>query len=213
LATAAKSLLADCNIAAPMIARLTTRKRLFVLDFLCTSDAAESARNAGYSAKNASVQGSKLLNDPLVQQALEALGNKVRKQYEIQRDEILMHLYYCATRSGAELFDKNGKLTGNIHDMPERIQQAIDGVKQRIRTRQEVCPHCGAQQDSEEVNTEYKLAPKLGALDMAMRHKGLFAAEEHRHEHKLTIDFDQLSDAIERHENTIEGRVQKVLEK
>ena len=58
---------------------------------------------------------------------------ETRERLQVEAAEILEQLVYCATRSGADFCDEDGRLIQNVHDMPVRAQQAIDGIKQKVR--------------------------------------------------------------------------------
>lgn len=196
----------DVDMRGGVLAKLTVKEKLFVVEYLARCNAKEAAIRAGYSPKTAKVQGAKLLKKPLIEHAIYNLSGKISKKYELEREEILQQLAYCATRSGADFVDDKGRLIDNILELPERAQQAIDSIKQRVKRYTD--PTTG--ELVEEVHTEMRLVPKANALRMAMEHKGLFAPVVH--DHKVSIDFHDLIDKIQEQENVVEGKVQKALE-
>ena len=196
----------DVDMRGGVLAKLTVKEKLFVVEYLARCNAKEAAIRAGYSPKTAKVQGAKLLKKPLIEHAIYNLSGKISKKYELERDEILQQLAYCATRSGADFVDSDGKLVENVLELPERAQQAIDGIKQRVKRYTD--PTTG--ELVEEVQTELKLVGKASAIRMAMEHKGLFAPV--LHDHKVSIDFHDLVEKLDSQENVVEGKVQKALE-
>lgn len=153
--------------------KLTDKQRAFVNEYTKDYNGVRAAIAAGYSPKAAKVQATKLLKMPWVAKAIGHIEFQSQKQHTIDREEILTQLYYCATRSGADFVDDSGCLINNIKSLPERAQQAIDSIKQR--KKQYTCEDGTVIQ---EVQTELRLVPKAHAIDLAMRHKGLFAAEK-----------------------------------
>ena len=120
--------------------------------------------------------------------SLKHSGRRDIEEFEIQRHEILWNLWACAVRNGKQFVDERGKLlitSQNINDLPDEVTAAIDSIKQRRKVF-----HLEDGSEVEEIQTEVKLVPKAAALEMAMKHKGLFAAE--KTDVKVSLDFDQL---------------------
>jgi len=147
-------------------------------------NATRAAKDAGY--KHPHVAGCKLLKHPLVKRYLGKLEQETQERFEATKEEIIEHLSHCATRDAKQLFDENGILVLNhqvingevegstIHDLPEQITVAIDSVKQKVRRWVE------GEDEIEEVETELRLVSKASAIEMAMKHKGLFAPDSTR---------------------------------
>jgi len=119
--------------------------------------------------------------------------------------EILKQLAYCATRSGADFIDDKGNLR-EIQELPERAQQAIDGIKQKKKRYVDINGN-----EVEETHTELKLVSKASAINMAMQHKGLFSPTQV--DSKVSIDFQGLISAISG-ETAVDDMIkEKLLEK
>src|SRR5262245_25977186 len=71
---------------------LTPRKRAFADHLLICGNAAEAARRAGYSAKTASAQGSRLSKDVAVQQALAEAKRRMHDTAGITAEQITAEL-------------------------------------------------------------------------------------------------------------------------
>ncbi len=79
---------------------LTPKQQRFVAEYLVDLNATQGAIRAGYSAKTAEVQGSRLLGNVKVREAVEA-GMKARsKRTEITQDEVIQGLKKEATLEG-----------------------------------------------------------------------------------------------------------------
>ncbi|KKK65624.1 hypothetical protein LCGC14_2972290, partial [marine sediment metagenome] len=99
-------------------------------------------------------------------------------------------LWACATRNIVDLLDKDGTLASpeNLRDLPREVTASIETLKQTKRTYHR---EDGSEVvEMREVINEVKPVPKAVCMDMAMKHKGAYAAEVT--EHKLAFDFDQL---------------------
>ena len=167
---------------------LSDREAKFVLEYMLCLNGAEAARKTGLSKKAPAIAAHKMMNRPHVKKAIDTMMEKDRKDFEIQRNEILYNLWACATRDGRKFVNDRGELISpqEIKDLPDELGLAIDSIKQKVVRRWK--------EDEVEVDileTEIKLVPKATALDMAMKHKGLFELDNQQKE-ALSINFDQL---------------------
>lgn len=171
---------------------LKGRQRLFALEYLLDYDAKRAAIAAGYSEKSAAGHGRKLLCIPKIKRFIEQHERKTQERYEVDRDTILRHLVACATRDGKDFVDDKGRIRTNLKDLPDSVTCAIDSIKQKRRM------YYVDGEPVEEITTELKLVSKAAALDMAMRHKGLFAPQEV--EARLFLNWDILYSANAQHD-------------
>jgi len=143
-------------------------------------NATEAARKAGY--KNPSSSAGKLLKQSKVQSYLgKVLGDRISR-CEIEADRVLREVSYCALRDPLDLCDENGQIIVNdLRKIPEEARRAIDGLRVKRTVHQD-----GTIEDM----IELKLVPKLGALELAMKHLGLLAPKQHEVRH--SIDWDAL---------------------
>ncbi len=186
---------------------LTDKQRIFVEEYLADFNATRAAEAAGYS--NPQVSGARQLQNPKIAAVVEKYMARVQKQYELTREAILEQLAYCALRTGGDFVDDDGRIVQNIKKLPKAAQGAIDGIKQKVRKYYDREGNLAG----ETVETELKLVSKATALDLAMKHKGLFAAE--KHEHLMTqLDWDKMHEPPESGDDgIIDGEVvQRALE-
>lgn len=165
--------------------RLSDKMVRFCFAYMIHMNATQAAIDAGYGVKGASVMGARLLKNPKVKALIGNLRKKDCEKFTIERHKILQHLASGALRDGRDFVDDKGVIHTNLRDLPEDITRAIDGIKQKVRTR--------TTRDGEEiveVETELKLMSKAACLDLAMRHKGLFATQEV--DLKVKFDFNEL---------------------
>ena len=160
----------------------------FVMEYLIDYNGTRAAIAAGYAKSGAHTRACTLLKKPKIRALVGKLRKEQNEKFQIQSDEVLWHLWACATRNGKSFVDKKGRLlltSQNINDLPDEVTAAIDSIKQRRKT---YTTEDGEQ--IEEIETEVRLVSKAAALDMAMKHKGLFATQQV--EGKLIIDFDAM---------------------
>jgi len=177
--------------------RMPDRMLRFCFHYLESGNNTQSAINAGYSKKTAAAMAGKLLKDKRVSAFIGKAQREMCERLELTAEEVLRQLYFCATRDGKQLCDPNGILVLNhrvvngrvsgttIHDLPEQITAAIDGVKQKVRRYDEDGVFI------EEVETEIKLVSKGGAIDMALKKMGMYAPTKVQTE-VVKTDWDSL---------------------
>lgn len=163
--------------------RLTDKQCRFVAEYAVDmTNGKAAAIRAGYPAKTAHVMASRLLNHPLVSQAL---GNIKRQQLEaidLRREEILEQLLFAVTRDVKDMVDEDGEVL-SIPDMPKRMRCMIDGFDQEVTVDGET--------GDRHIKTKVKLSPKLGAIDAGMKYRSLYAPETHLHG-VVNLDWEQL---------------------
>lgn len=189
------------EIGAHLNSLKSEKMRKFCLEYPIDYNGKKAAIRAGYAKSSAAVMAVKLLKNTIVKKILGKQESANRKRLEVDANEILEQLVYCATRSGVDYVDDNGRVVSNLNDLPERAQQAIDGIEQT--------DFYDENGDIKSTKMKLKLVPKLGSLDLAMKHKGLFATE--KKETKLVMDWDSLL----QNENpkTIDVEVKRIEEK
>jgi phage terminase small subunit len=89
---------------------LTARQRQFVREYLLCRNAAEAARKAGYSEKNADKIGFILLEKSRVAQAVKEGERKAQAKFEITQEMIVRELALVAFGNIKQVIDANGEL-------------------------------------------------------------------------------------------------------
>lgn len=165
---------------------LPGRQMRFVFELLLDYNKLRAIKAAGYKCKtnaSASALASKLLKKPQILKIIEFFEKESQEEFRIERKEILWNLWVCATRNAKQFVDEQGRLNlsariengrvvegRTILDLPDEVTAAIDGMKYREKTWTE--------QDGtivQEIFVDLKLVSKGSAIDMAMKHAGLYA--------------------------------------
>jgi phage terminase small subunit len=181
--------------------KLNDREMRFVMEYLIDYNGTRAAR-AVYKCKTEkaySIMGCKLLKRPHVAAMVGKLRRETLEKLEVDREEALKQVYYLATRSGADFVEEDGMLIENVHNLPERAQQAVDGIEQEVT---EYETQAGT---IRKVKTKLKLVSKAKVLELAMRHLGLFAPEKHEHRH-VTLDWDAIADRSRNKTEVLEAK-------
>lgn len=93
---------------------LNARQQRFVEEYLVDLNATAAAIRAGYSAKTAQEQGSRLLSNVMVQAAIQAARQAQSKRTEITQDYVLTRLRENLERAmqAEPVVDREGNATG-----------------------------------------------------------------------------------------------------
>lgn len=177
--------------------KLNYKQRAFVLEYGLDFNGIRAVKSAGYSGNGLAGQLDRLLKNPDVKHAISIIEERDTSRFTVQREEVLMHLYFLATRTLDDFYDEDGNLITNPNDLNQRAKACVDSIKQKT--------HYGNDGNVVRKDFEYKISPKSTGLEMAMRHKGLFAAE--KTEHTINIDFSLLAN-LEPPSDSIENRIE-----
>lgn len=186
---------------------LTDKQLSFCEEYLIDSNGTRAAIAAGYSEQSASSKASTLLKLPQIVRYLGKIRKQQRKNRQIEAEEVIEQLWYCATRDPIESVDENGKMITNMNLLPPRARACIDSIEQTVH----IDPITG----EERINTKVKWTSKLQAIEMAMRHKGLFELSESG-AIVDAMDWDELlerSEAEDELDTEIRLRIEQGLEK
>jgi phage terminase small subunit len=99
----------------------------FILAYVICANAAQAAREAGYSQKSAEDIGRQLLRSPKVAKEIERRQAKLTAKLEVTAEAGLGGIARVAFADAGELFDGDGRLRP-IHSLPDNIRMAIAGV-------------------------------------------------------------------------------------
>jgi phage terminase small subunit len=164
--------------------RLTDKMLRFAHEYMLDGNGKRAAIEAGYSKKSAHVMAAKLLKHPLVKQFIGKQHREDRNHFKLTRRRIIQELAYAALRDPLDLCDENGQIiVQDLRQVPEHMRRCIDGIK--VRQRKIAGGEEGVEVTEQEM--EIKLSSKLGALELAMKHKGLFAATNVNNQHLVTV--------------------------
>ncbi len=142
--------------------KLTEKQQRFVDEYLIDLNATQAAIRARYSAKTADVQGSRMLGNVKVQQAISEAMAERSKRTGVNQDRIVMELAKIAFVNIADVIDpenvtiKEGATTDDT--------AAIQSVKVKVIPTK----------DGEGVEREIKMADKIRALELLGKHIGMF---------------------------------------
>jgi len=122
--------MARAGSAAPFdaMSALTLKHRRFVAEYLKDQNASQAAIRAGYSKKNANVNGPRLLATAGIAEEIEARMRRIEREAEITVELVRKALFTMATADIREAFNADGTLKP-IHEIPDPVAKAIAGIE------------------------------------------------------------------------------------
>lgn len=144
------------------MAKLTDKQQLFVDEYLIDLNATQAAIRAGYSAKTADQQGSRLLANVKVKQAVAEKQAQRSKRTGVNQDRVVLELAKVAFAKMTDIVDSKGKIKEDAS--PDDLA-CIESIKYK-------------ESDNEyggSVEREVKIASKLKALELLGKHLGMWS--------------------------------------
>lgn len=143
------------------MAKLTEKQQRFVEEYLIDLNATQAAIRAGYSAKTADVQGSRMLGNVKVQQAVAEAMAARSKRTGVNQDRVVLELAKLAFVKMTDVVDSQGRIkkTATDDDL-----SCIESIKYK-------------ESDNEfggSVEREVKISSKLKALELLGKHLGMW---------------------------------------
>jgi phage terminase small subunit len=143
------------------MAKLTGKQKRFVDEYLIDLNATQAAVRAGYSAKTADQQGSRMLANVKVQQAIAERMAERSKRTGVNQDRVVLELAKIAFVKMTDIVDSNGKIR---EDATEDDLSCIEGIKYK---------HSDTD-TGYSVEREVKIGSKLKALELLGKHLGMW---------------------------------------
>lgn len=108
--------------------QLGPKQSAFVREYLIDLNATQAAIRAGYSAKTATTQGPRLLENVGVAKAISEALQQRADRLEIKSDDVLRELFRIATTDIGDVFDEEGRLKP-LKDIPKDTRRAIASIE------------------------------------------------------------------------------------
>lgn len=155
--------------------QLNEQQERFCREYVISLNATKAAENAGYSAKTANEQGSRLLANASVTARIQELLKPRMKRYDITAERVLEELATLAYSDITDFtrFNESGVTMKDSDTLPKRSRRAIAEVSQ-------VMNEYGG-------TVKFRLHDKKGALDSLGRYLKLFT-DKVEHSGKVTLE-------------------------
>jgi phage terminase small subunit len=161
---------------------LTPKQARFVAEYLKDLNATQAAARAGYSAKTANQQGSRLLANVGVAQAIAAGKAKQLESADISATRILEEMKRIALVDVRSFFDEHGNAKA-IKDLGPDQGAALGGFEVLIKNAK-------AGDGVTDTIHKFKLWDKPKVLEMFCKHFGLLEEKVH-HSGEITVSWEQ----------------------
>lgn len=143
------------------MAKLREKQQLFVDEYLIDLNGTQAAIRAGYSAKTANEQASRMLANVSIQQAISEKMAERSKRTGVNQDRVVQELAKIAFLKMTDVVDRNGKIRD---DASEDDLSCIESIKYK---------HSDTDTGSS-TEREVKTASKLKALELLGKHLGMW---------------------------------------
>lgn len=144
------------------VAKLTDKQQRFVDEYLIDLNATQAAIRAGYSAKTADQQGSRMLANVKIKQAVAEKQAQRSKRTGVNQDRVVLELAKVAFAKMTDIVDSNGRIKEDAS--PDDLA-CIESIKYKESDNE----HGGS------VEREVKIASKLKALELLGKHLGMWS--------------------------------------
>lgn len=143
------------------MAKLNEKQQRFVDEYLIDLNATQAAIRTGYSAKTADVQGSRLLANVKVQQAISVAMAERSKRTGVNQDRVVLELAKMAFVKMTDIVDSNGRIKSDASDDD---LSCIESVKYKSSDTD----------TGSSVEREVKIASKIKSLELLGKHLGMW---------------------------------------
>lgn len=143
------------------MAKLNEKQQRFVDEYLIDLNATQAAIRTGYSAKTADVQGSRLLANVKVQQAISVAMAERSKRTGVNQDRIVQELARVAFVKMTDIVDDQGRIRSDAK--PDDLS-CLESIKYKSSDTD----------TGSSVEREVKLSSKLKALELLGKHLGMW---------------------------------------
>jgi phage terminase small subunit len=167
--------------------KLTAKQERFVAEYLIDLNATQAAIRSGYSPKTAEVQGSRLLSNAKVAEAVAAAQQKRGTETNITAARVLQEIARLAFFDPRKLLTSDGEPVP-IQELDDDTAAAIAGLE--TATEKE--------RGGEGVTfiRKYKIADKNSALEKLSKHLGLYKLDNSQKTDALTEVLNRLSGSV-----------------
>ncbi len=107
---------------------LSPKERRFVAEYLKDQNATQAAKRAGYSAKTAQQQGSRLLLKVVVRDAVDAAMSRIQAKSELTQEIVRAQILALLLFDPRKAFNSDGTMK-DMSSLPDDIAIAIAGVE------------------------------------------------------------------------------------
>jgi phage terminase small subunit len=159
--------------ANPKIEPAEARAERFCQEYLKDHNGTQAAIRAGYSARSASVQASRLLTNAKVKQCLAELEEELKERSMLSAELVREECRRIVAFSVKQLFREDGSPIP-IHELPDEVAACISSIEYETRPDRPLAGSDDVAVFLPIYLTKLRFWPKVSALDSAARMMGMF---------------------------------------
>lgn len=141
--------------------QLSEQRQRFVDEYLIDLNGTQAAIRAGYSAKTAQEQSSRLLSNVMVQEAISKAMAERSKRTGINQDRVVLELAKMALVKMTDIVNSRGEIKASATDDDLACIESIKYKESESDT-------------GSSVEREVKIASKIKALELLGKHLGMW---------------------------------------
>lgn len=163
---------------------LTAKQRLFIEAYFADRkmNGSEAARRAGYASPGEAAY--KLMNTPAVKAEIDKRFSEIMWSHQADRERILRELTSVAFMNPQDFLKPDGGVK-SLQELPQEVARSISSLSISY-TEEE--GEDGTLTHIKNVN--FKFWDKMFALDLLMKHLGMYEAQ--KVEHTVSVDWDSM---------------------
>lgn len=171
--------------------KLTAKQEKFVTEYLTNGQNATAAYRVAYNVRKMSEQAvnteaCELLQNPKIARRVSAAAQQVAKRAEVNAARVLEEAARIALSDLREVFDEHMNLKP-VGEWPDGLAAAVSSVE---------VTSVGSPESGLKYVTKVRMWPKAQALDMLMKHLGLFERDNAQRRPNESMTDEQLRDAV-----------------
>lgn len=161
-----------------LLKSLPPRHRAFVREYLVDLNATAACQRVGFTPSNCKSTARDLMERPEIRAAIEAGMAQRASTSSVRADLVLERLANLAHYDIADLYTEDGCIRP-IDEIPRIVRDAITGV--------EVVEMFNDDGQRIGVTKKIKISPRIGAIDLLMKHLGLLTAPKNEDDYEDAV--------------------------
>jgi len=145
---------------------LNRRQQKFCVEYIKTGNGAKAAINAGYSARTAKNQASRLLTNVNVKAYVSKLKKEAIERNKIELDEVVSILSSLVRFDVADLYNQDGTIK-ELHEMSKEARLAIETIETVNITKKK-------KKGRKTTISKVKVSDRKRSIDMLLRYFGAY---------------------------------------
>ena len=186
---------------------LTEKMKVFVMEYCADGDGVRSCKEAGYNGNRQVLanRANRLLNNEKVKRAIAEIKRPYMEEAGLTVEHLTLQLKRFLNRNLLPYLDDEGNLTCSLRDLPEEIQQCVNGVK--VKRKKHYDEEGNLVGVDEYIDLQF--VDKMAAANTLAKHLGMFQ-DVQLNDNRTFINYGDLYDEGNSGEDVIEGKFKEL---